>query len=475
MTNNSPWIHQLNHERETRRLNQDLSTDVAVIGAGIAGISTAFYLLKNTDKKVVILEGYKLAHGATGHNAGQMVTYFEREFSDIVKEFGVETACQGQKDIDSAWKLVEEMYTEAKLDIPMSRFTSYEGFSTKEQVINHLENDYLRRSGGLFTYPLEISEDAEFLHEIPEKYHKLFTLISREDISLKLETFDNQYVAVLTEQKGVMNSALFCQEVSEYLMKSYPERFALYEYTPIGKVVVHEEKVLLDAGSHTIECEQVVLCTNGFENIEILVPAGLSVNTRFHHALHGVVGFMSGYLEPHTGVPAAISYFQKFDPGLTDNPGDPYFYVTRRAYEYEKKALHNLVCVGGPDFALEKRTAYDRELEFSEKAKKQIDDFIRRTYDKKESLEYLFMWHGVMGYTKNMLRMVGPDPSFSRLYYNLGCNGVGLLPSIFGGNKVARQIAGEKFEPSIFDVPLVIDGESEKKPEAAISPELPAL
>src|SRR3989344_4098024 len=103
MRNNSPWIHQLDHEREIKKLEKDGSADVAVIGAGIAGISTAFYLLKHTEKSVALLEGYKLAHGATGHNAGQLVSYFERAFSDIVSEFGLDEACNGQRDVESAW------------------------------------------------------------------------------------------------------------------------------------------------------------------------------------------------------------------------------------------------------------------------------------------------------------------------------------------------------------------------------------
>ncbi len=464
MANNSPWIYQLDHSRERRKLGEDLVTDVAVIGAGIAGISTAFYLLKHTDKKVVLFEGHKLAHGATGHNGGQMVTYFERPFAEIVAEFGLEMAAMGQKDIDNAWELAQEMYTEAGLDIPMMRFTSYSGFSTKAQILEHLEDDCLRRAGGIRTGTLEIREDVDFLHEIPEKYHKLFTLAPEEEIALKLETLDTQYVAALPEQRGVMNSALFCQEVVLYLLEKYASRFSLYEHTLINKVVIHDESVILDAGAHTVESTDVVLCTNGFENIQIFAAEGLAVNTRFHHSLHGVVGFMSGYLEPYTGVPAAIHYYPAVDPGLTDTPGDPYFYVTRRAYEYEHpstklRARHNLVSIGGPDVKLEKRAHYDREREFSEKAKKQIEAFVKKAYDKKTDLEYAFLWHGVMGYTKNMLRMVGPDPAHKRLYYNLGCNGVGLLPSMFGGKKVALQIAGQEFEPSIFDAPLLLGGE----------------
>ncbi|MEK7135190.1 MAG: FAD-binding oxidoreductase [Patescibacteria group bacterium] len=454
MSNNSPWIHQLDKSRVSRRLERDEQSDVAIIGAGIAGIATAYYTLKHTEKTVAILEGYKLAHGATGHNAGHLVSYFERPFRELVDAFGLDLAVQAQKDVDSAWELMEEMYTEAGLDIPLSRFESYAGLSSKEQVLSHLENDYLRRKGGLHTKVVEIWEDADFIHEIPEQYHDHLSFVSREEIALKLETFDPQYIAVLSSQKGVMNSALFCQEVAAYLGETYPERFSIYEHSPVGKIVIHKDKVILDVGLHTFECKDVVLCTNGFENLDLITPDGLTVNTRFHHNIHGIVAFMSAYLEPHTGIPAAISYYQKEDPGLTDNPGDPYFYVTRREYEYEKSDKHNLVCIGGPDYALEHLSRYDRDLEFSEKAKIQIDAFVRQTYDKKEALEYLFMWHGVMGYTKNLLRMVGPDPTYPHLYYNLGCNGVGLMPSIFAGSKVARQIAGEKFPSSLFDIPL---------------------
>lgn len=455
MPNTSPWIHQLDEERVTTALGNDEKTDIAIVGAGIAGVSTAFFLLKHTSLKVTLLEGDKLAHGATGHNAGQIAGYFERPFRDIVSEFGLEMSCQGQKDLESAWEFLDAMYTEAGLDIPLARLTSYAGLSTKEQVLGHLENDYLRRSGGLYTKTVEIFEDATFLHQIPEKYHGFFSLVSREEIALKLETFDEQYVAVLSAQKGVMNSALFCQEVVSYLLRKYPDRFSLYEHTHIAKVILKEDKVLLDALKYTVDCSQVILCTNGFDNFDIITVSGLSIDTRFHHNVNGVVAFMSGYLEKFTGVPAALSYFQKNDPGIskmTDNPGDPYFYVTRRSYEYEKKHQHNLISVGGPDFALEDKAQYDRSLEFSESARKQITNFIRKTYDKPEDLEYTFMWHGVMGYTKNLLRMVGPDPEHKRLFYNLGCNGVGILASIFGGDKVARQITGEKFPPSIFDI-----------------------
>jgi hypothetical protein len=35
--------------------------------------------------------------------------------------------------------------------------------------------------------------------------------------------------------------------------------------------------------------------------------------------------------------------------------------------------------------------------------------------------------------------------------YNLGCNGVGFLPSIFGGFRVANLLSAADTEPMIFD------------------------
>jgi len=56
-----------------------------------------------------------------------------------------------------------------------------------------------------------------------------------------------------------------------------------------------------------------------------------------------------------------------------------------------------------------------------------------------------------MGYTSDGIRLVGPDPGNPSLLYNLGCNGIGLLASLAGGWKVAQQMRGALFPPSMFD------------------------
>lgn len=452
MKNNSPWLHQLRKEREPVRLSDDIDTDVAIVGGGIAGISTAFFLLRNTDKKVVLLEGGLLGHGATGHNAGQIVSFFSRPFHDLIKEFPTKKVVEAHKLIEGwAWQLLDEMYTEAGLDIPLSRFTGHLGFSDKESLYSLMDDNVLRRENGLKPKEVLVSEHASFLPEMKKWYGETFGVVKHEEILEKLETKDDEFVACLSEQKGVMNSALFTERVAEYLLKVYAEKFAIYEHTHIHKIVLHEKEAILDAESHTVKAKRVVLCTNGFDNINIFNKSGLDIDTRFHHSIDGVVGYMSGYLEEPLKPPTAISYFYE---GLTGDKesGKPYIYLTRRQYEYNENK-HDLISIGGPDISLEDRSVYERDQEYPDWAKDEIDKFVRNVYNTipDKRIDYIFTWHGLMGYTPNKLRLVGVEPKNPVLLYNLGCNGVGILPSIFGGERVAKIVNGEKLESSIFD------------------------
>lgn len=449
--NYSPWLHQLDTDRTPERLAADISTDVAIIGAGIAGTASAYFTLKYTDKRVVMLERSKLAHGATGHNAGQVVSYFERGFASMVEEFGQELAAAGQKAIDDAWELLDEMYSDASLDLPFSRFIGHGGLTSYEQVLWHLQNNEAKRRAGIKHGVVHIA-DTGIAAGIPAEYAGLYTIIPHADVLTMLETSTPEYVAVVSTQKGCINSALFCQEVISFLAEKYATRFALYEHTPVHKVILRRDHALIDADTHVVTANRVVLCTNGFENLHIINESGLDIDARYHHHVEGTVGYMSGYLEKMNKLPIAISYYA--DPAADAN--NAYFYLTRRPYEYEKGAQHNLISIGGPEVHLDEMAPYSFENEYPDDMTESIDAFIRKVYSVQPNhkIDYVFTWHGLMGYTKNRIRMVGPEPQNPTLLYNLGCNGVGILPSVYGGKKIARHIGGEQVERSIFDVPM---------------------
>lgn len=408
MPNISPWIAQLNRTRPTDKLTDDLTTDIAIIGGGIAGVAAAYFVLRNTTKKVVLVEAYKVAHGATGHNAGQIVSYFERPLAELVAEFGLKLTGRGQAAIESAWMLLEEIMSEAHLQTPVSQFTGYAGFSTPEQVLHRLEDNDLRRQMGLQPKPIMVAQEAALSGLIPEDYKDLYIEVRQRDILALLESNDPTYIAAMSSRKGCMNSAMFCEELISYLLARYKDRFILAEETPVSRLVLKKDSAVLETEHNTVTADRAILCTNGFENIHIVNELGLDIDGRYHEAVEGVIGYMAGYLTNLDKNPTAIAYFSPEHL----NRQDPYYYLTRRPFEDEGQQNHNLVCVGGPEGLLEDKAEYSRDHLYPAKAQEQIDTFLKQAYATapQQEINYQFQWHGLMGYTKNGVRMIGPEP-----------------------------------------------------------------
>jgi glycine/D-amino acid oxidase-like deaminating enzyme len=473
--NNSPWLHQLKMTRPVDVLNGDTKTDVAIVGAGISGAITAYFTLKYTDKQVLLLEGSRVAHGATGHNAGQLVARFEREFHDIVREYGLELAADAERSIHSAWVLLDQVFEEANLTTPMSTFVGYSGFSGIDILIDELKNNALRKEAGINIYPIYIADHVADLDKIPAEYRSLYELIPHKDILSLLETQDSQYIAVTAEKKGALNSALFVEELVGFMLDRYKGRFRLAEKTSVEKVILDTDSVLIKTKTNikngeeeknfSVKADKIVLCTNGFERLAIDNKLNGDIDTEFHHMIHGTVGYMSAYLEEMNRPPMSLSYYdQNFLSSRNNldfaNEG-PYFYVTRRPYEIENskqknqkhEPQHNLICIGGPEVQIGDTRKYVRESEFDKEMGRKISKFVEKTYKKipGEHFKYSFEWHGLMGYTPGGIRVIGAEPLNKNLLYNLGCNGIGIMPAIFGGMKIGKLLSSQDFPPSIFD------------------------
>src|SRR4029077_18413102 len=156
--------------------------DVAIVGAGIAGIATAFFTLQSTDLRVLVLERDRVAHGASGRNAGQLTTYFERPLHDIAAQFGDDLAIEGQRRFDDAHDLLDLLVRETGANVRVERFTGHMGMLTLNHVVVPLRNNGLRRHGGLRLEPCVVSEDAAFVHEIPAEFAELYTVVPQARI-----------------------------------------------------------------------------------------------------------------------------------------------------------------------------------------------------------------------------------------------------------------------------------------------------
>ncbi|HSW88397.1 MAG TPA: FAD-binding oxidoreductase [Candidatus Saccharimonadales bacterium] len=443
----SPWLYELKKKRKPYTLQLPFpTTDVTIIGGGIAGISTAYYILTQTHKNVILLEKNVIASGATGHNAGQIVTYFERPIAEIIRQYGSKLAIEGQLAINSGWDLLEEIQKTVSLQTPIHIFAGLSGCVSYKSVIEHLENRYDRPEISHQKEFCFIADDCMFLSKIPGKFSDLYTILPRKIILDLLETRDTNYSVAFTSKKGCMNSAAFSEEVANYLLRKYANRFQIAENMHVSELLLkkHNADIILN-DTYTLTSAKIILCTNGFKDIKIRNKAGKAISNEYHEALRGKQGFMKAYTFVDDKKPTAVSYYNTDDK--------PYFYLTRRPSPFSRDNTYNLVAVGGPEYFLADKTTYRQESVYPEEIRKQIDFFMQWTLMNafRKRYEHIFLWHGIMGYTKNGIRLIGPDKYNPVLLYNLGCNGVGILPSIFGGKKIAQFLNNQVYTKSIFD------------------------
>ncbi len=467
--NYSPWIYQLNRSREAIQLTENKETDIVIVGAGIAGIMTAYKLLQETDKRVLLVDSNLAGHGATGHNAGQLTTYFERPLADIAREFGVDMACAGQIAVESSWDDLEALKDDIDLKTPVYTFTGYAGMTELQHVLLRLADNMIRYDGGIPLERMIIADTFPYLKDIPSIYSHLYEVTSQQTILNLLETNNTDYIATLAYKKGVTNSAKISEEIIVALLHRYQDRFSLYENTPVNKVVLDEHTVKVEVilkknemsidptspGDYTISSSNVVLCTNGFEGFSIVNLHGKDIDTRFHHEVTGRVNYMAAYLDATNEDPIAISFFPKeklIEADKSTATGEQYFYLTRRPHIHDGREM-GLISIGGPERILNEGEFYNRADLCESWATENIDTFLKNNYIKHnhELLEYDFCWHGLLGYTTSGIRLIGKEPCNTRLLYNLGCNGIGIMPSIYGAKRISQILQGLELPPSIFD------------------------
>jgi glycine/D-amino acid oxidase-like deaminating enzyme len=445
--NRSPWIAQLAADGPPQPLLANTSADAVVIGAGIAGVATAFYILRTTTKSILLVERDRVARGASGRNAGQLTTYFERPLSDIAAEFGTAKAADAQRGFDEARDLLDLMLAEAGATVRVEPVTGHMGIFNLHQLQVHLTGKLIRRQGGLPPQTCVVSEDAEFVNAIPAEFDGLYSVVPQARVRELLEVSDDRYRAVLSDHAGCANSGVLAQQVLAYLRREHPDRFRYADCTNVDRIVVGDDRAVVHAGGRQVAAGHVVLCTNGFVDHAAQDAAGSPILLAADQQIVGRVAYMTAFVEDEPRSPAAMSYIRN---AIIGGPV-PYVYVTRRTYDRAEDTV-TLTCMGGPEYPFHE-PVYDRDAPFPGELLAAMDDEVRPFAQpaRPASQPYDFHWHGLMGYNDSGIRVVGAHPRHQRLLYNLGCNGVGFLPSLCGAERIARLLAGEPLAPSIFD------------------------
>ncbi len=105
-------------------LQEEVDVDVAIIGAGITGL-TAAALLKRAGKTVAVIEAGKVVTGITGHTTAKLTSSHGRIYSLVAKSFGKEGARLYGESNQAGIEQVAQLVEEEGIDCDFSRQPNY--------------------------------------------------------------------------------------------------------------------------------------------------------------------------------------------------------------------------------------------------------------------------------------------------------------------------------------------------------------
>ncbi|EOU1700428.1 FAD-dependent oxidoreductase [Clostridium perfringens] len=110
--------------RKREALNKDIKTDVLVIGAGIAGVLTA-YMLKQKGREVVVIDAAEIASGNTKNTTAKITSQHDLIYSKLIAEFGEEKARQYAKANELAIKKYKEIIEDKRIECDFEEKPAY--------------------------------------------------------------------------------------------------------------------------------------------------------------------------------------------------------------------------------------------------------------------------------------------------------------------------------------------------------------
>jgi hypothetical protein len=198
-SNTSPWLEQIRRTWPIVDLKENAHTDIAIVGGGISGVATAYFLLRDTNKSVILLERNKIAHGATGHNGGQIVAAIEKPISELTKFYSYELISEGLKAIDNSWDLFYSIIEEMGIEIELQIVSTYLALSV-DGAHFMLEESRLRKQLGLPWNDILLAEDAA--KDIPDDFTPLLRKVPRKELEELTLTHDKRYIWLWLESPG---------------------------------------------------------------------------------------------------------------------------------------------------------------------------------------------------------------------------------------------------------------------------------
>jgi glycine/D-amino acid oxidase-like deaminating enzyme/nitrite reductase/ring-hydroxylating ferredoxin subunit len=380
------WI-QSTSSLSFQSIENDIETDVLVIGGGIAGLTTA-YCLASSGKQVTLIEDGLIGSGESGRTTAHLTQALDDRYYNLQKIFG-----------DDKAKLAAQSHTSA--------------IDWIEDVIQteNISCDFMRLDGYLF---LHASDSFETLEK---------EMAATHEVGLKTELL-NTIPGITHDRKPCIR---FPQQGQFHIMKYLHGLANAFErkggriYTNTHATKINEGKVV--ANGCTITARHIVIATNTPVNDIVTMHT-----KQFPYRTYVIAG-----LVPKDALKPALWW----DTGDRNSKWitQPYHYVRLQSYTEQ----HDLLIAGGEDH---KTGQADSEHIPEEDRYERLIQWTRDHFPSMEEIAY--RWSGQVLEPLDSLAFIGRNPGNENIYIITGDSGNGMTHGTLGGLIITDLINGKE-------------------------------
>lgn len=365
-------------------VKKTMQSDFVIVGGGIAGFSTAYWLEKKyPDVKIIIVERNKIGSGASGRNAGFVTCGSAEHFAKLLKDFGAPKALE-------IWQFSEMNRELLKSEIIKGNSDKVLFSSTGSCTVAASDHDYARYAQ-LADTMAQMGVDVELINEA-----KINT-----DYAVKGFKGGIEY-----KHDGVVHPMLLLKEIQSQL-----KRTQILEDEDVFRII-EDPSLLVETQNYRIESKKIILTLNGY--LGLLWPEWEKV------------------VRPQRGQVIVTEPLAKKVKGPC--------YLTKHLCYFRQMPTGELLIGGFRNIDLENENTFLDQV--SDKIQTALFDFTKNFFDFTSAIKIKNQWSGIMGFTQDGQMIIGQVPSKKNIHLMAGCSGHGMGLSFHAAKVLVDHIGG---------------------------------
>ncbi|AUX41601.1 oxidoreductase [Sorangium cellulosum] len=381
---NTVWTHAV--ITPMAPLAADHKADICVVGAGIAGLTTA-YLLAKAGKSVIVLDNGAVGGGESGFTTAHITNALDRRWASLAKLHSARDLRLAARSHTSAIETIERIVKEEEIDC-----------------------DFRRVHGYLFTAP---GSSSSTLREEIEAAHRAGLGSVHYVDRAPLLDFDTG-PAVRFPDQAQFHIRRYLAGLSRAIERDGGKLYTLAHVVDVVEDEVPHKVVVKTARGHQVLASEAVLATNS-----PFIP-----RISIHMKQAGYRTYVIGLRMPRGAVP----------PGLYWDTDDPFHYV-RLANVDGADGPDEILIVGGEDHKTGQASDADQRHA-------RLEAWARERFT--QAGEVLHRWSGEVMETVDGLAYIGRVKKDSRILISTGDCGNGMTHGTIAGIVISDLVQGHE-------------------------------